>query len=487
MSNGNRVFSNVIWRLAERFGAQFVAFIVSIILARLLTPEDYGTIALVTVFTTLLNVFVDSGFGTALIQKKDADDLDFSSVFYFNIVICIFLFAVMCIFAPLIADYYNRTDLTPVIRVLSFTLVISGVKNVQQAYVSRHMMFKKFFFATLGGTIGAAILGITLAYLGFGVWALVAQQLFNASVDTIVLWVTVRWRPKRCFSITRLKTLFSFGWRLLVSGLISTAYMDLRQLIIGKMYSSTDLAFYNQGDRIPKFIANNINASIDSVLLPAMSDAQDDCEHVKNMTRRSIKVSIYILAPIMTGLAVISDKIVLLILTEKWLPCVPYMFVFCGTLMFYPIHTCNLNAIKAMGRSDLFLKLEIIKSIIGIAVILCSMNISVWAICVSGILTSILSQIVNAYPNKKLLNYGYREQISDIIPTLLLACFMGAVVFIVGKIELNIIISLIIQVFLGASIYIIGSKVLNLDSYEYVRNIVISIVNKKNNSFLKRG
>ena len=219
MSSGN-VISNFIWRFLERCGAQGVTFVVSVVLARLLDPDVYGTIALVMIFTTIMQVFVDSGMGNALIQKKDADDLDFSSVFWFNMTMCTVLYLLMFIAAPFIADFYNMPDLTPVVRVLSLILIISGVKNVQQAYVSRNMMFKKFFFSTLGGTIGAAIIGITMAYLDFGVWALVTQMLFNAAVDTTILWITVKWRPKKIFSLERLKGLFSFGWKLLVSAFI---------------------------------------------------------------------------------------------------------------------------------------------------------------------------------------------------------------------------------------------------------------------------
>lgn len=315
----NKTLSNFIWRFAERCGAQVVTFVVSIILARLLVPEDYGKIALITVFTTIMQVFVDSGLGTALIQKKDADDLDFSSVFYFNFAVCLILYAVMFLAAPLIATFYNDTSLVPVIRVISLTIVISGVKGIQQSYVSRNMMFKRFFYSTLGGTIFSAFLGIGLAYAGFGMWAIVIQQLSNTAMDTLILWITVKWRPKKMFSWKRLKCLLSFGWKMLASALLDTFYNNIRSLIIGKMYSSSDLAFYNQGDKLPAVVVNNINTSIDSVLLPTLSREQDDRERIKNMTRRAIKVSTYIMAPLMMGLAFCATPVVQLILTEKWL------------------------------------------------------------------------------------------------------------------------------------------------------------------------
>ena len=274
------VFSNVIWRFAERTGAQLVGFIVSIVLARILSPSDYGIVALVSVFTTIMQVFVDTGLGNALIQKKDADDVDFSTVFYTNIAFCLVLYLIIFISAPLIAKLYNNEALTAVTRVLGLTIVISGVKNVQQAYVSRKMIFKKFFFATLVGTIGAGVLGITLAINGAGVWAVVAQQIFNLTVDTIILWITVKWRPKKFFSFTRLKELFSYGWKLLVSSIIDTVYNNVRQLIIGKFYSSSDLAYYNKAKQFPELIVNNVNTSIDSVLLPTMSREQENKEKV---------------------------------------------------------------------------------------------------------------------------------------------------------------------------------------------------------------
>lgn len=470
----NGVIKNFIWRFAERCGAQLVTFIVSIVLARILAPEDYGTIALVTVFTTILQVFVDSGLGTALIQKKEADDLDFSSVFFFNFVVCLILYIGMFIAAPFIAEFYNDSSLTSVVRVISLTIVISGVKGIQQAYVSRNMMFKRFFFSTIGGTIFSAVFGIVLAYQGFGVWALVAQQLSNTAIDTLILWLTVKWRPKLMFSWNRLKTLLVFGWKLLVSALLDTCYNNLRNLIIGKMYSSADLAYYNQGDKFPKVIVTNINTSIDSVLLPTMSSAQDDRERVKNMTRRAIKTSTYVMAPLMMGLAFCSVPIVHLVLTDKWLPCVPFLRIFCVTYMFYPIHTANLNAINAMGRSDWFLRLEVIKKIVGMAILLSTMWFGVMAMAYSLLLSSVLSQIINSWPNRKLLGYGYLEQIRDIAPAIILAVIMGICVYFIGYIPLPTIVTLIIQIVAGAVIYIVLSAILKLEEYEYLTGMIKS-------------
>lgn len=474
MSN-NKVVKNFLWRLAERCGAQVVTLLVSIVLARLLSPEDFGTVSLVMVFTTILQVFVDSGLGTALIQKKDADDLDFSSVFYFNFAVCLVLYIGMFFAAPYIARFYQDESLTAIIRVISLTIVISGVKGIQQSYVSRNMMFKRFFFSTLGGTIFSAFLGIGMAYFGFGVWAIVAQQLSNTAIDTLILWLTVKWRPKKMFSWSRLKGLLSYGWKLLASSLLDTVYNNLRNLIIGKFYTSADLAYYNQGDKFPKVIVTNINSSIDSVLLPTMSGEQDNRVRVKSMTRRAIKTSTYIMAPLMMGLLFCAEPVVRLVLTEKWLPCVPYLQIFCFTYLFWPIHTANLNAIKSMGRSDLFLKLEIIKKMVGLVLLLLTMRISVMAMAYSLIVSGILSQIINSWPNWKLLDYSYFEQLRDIFPSLLLSVLMGVCVSLVTKLNFGSGLTLLIQIPLGAVIYLGISAVFKLEEFEYLVQMMKSL------------
>ncbi len=475
----NKVTSNLIWRLLERFSAQGVTFVVSIILARLLDPTVYGMISLVTVFTTILQVFVDSGLGNSLIQKKNSDDLDFSTVFFFNIALCSVLYLGMFFAAPLIALFYEKPELTPIIRVLSLVVVISGVKNVQQAYVSKNMLFKRFFWATMIGTVLSAATGITMAYYGFGVWALVAQTLVSQSVNTLTLWLTVKWRPKWMFSFERLKGLFSFGWKLLVSNLINTVYNDLRQLIIGKMYSTQDLAFYNKGHQLPQLITNNISTSIDSILLPAMSAEQDSKERVKAMTRRAIKISTYVMMPIMMGMAACAEPFVTILLTEKWLPCVPFLRIFCFTMAFYPIHSANLNAMKAMGRSDLFLKLEIWKKIIGLTAVLGTMWISVEAMAYSLMATTILNSFINAFPNKKLLGYSYWEQIMDMLPTILLTIGMGAIVYVVSLLPLNVYLLLVLQVLVGVIIYVVGSLIFRNDNFGYVLSMIKGLRNKK--------
>jgi O-antigen/teichoic acid export membrane protein len=428
-----------------------------------------------------MQVFIDSGMGTALIQKKNADDLDFSSVFYFNIVMCLALYGVMFIAAPYIAKFYHLPHLTPVIRVLSLTLVISGVRSIQQSYVSKKMIFKKFFFATLGSTLCSAIVGISMAYMGYGVWALVGQNLTSNALGTIILWLTVQWCPKFMFSLQRLKGLFSYGWKLFASALLDVGYGQLRQLIIGRLYTTKDLAFYNHGHSFPHIIVNNINTSIDSVLLPAMSAEQDNKNRVRAMTRRAINISTYVMMPMMMGLAVCAESTVRLLLTEKWLPCIPFLRVFCFTFAFYPVHTTNLNAIKALGRSDLFLKLEILKKIVGLLAVLITMNISVMAMAYSLLVTSILCQIINSWPNKKLLNYNYLAQLKDMMPQILLSLTMGAIVYSIQFAGLNDVATLAIQIVTGAVVYTLLSKIFKIESFNYISNAVNKIIKHRKN------
>ena len=473
------VYTNLMWRLLERFGAQGVTLVVSLILARLLDPEAYGTVALITIFTAVLNVFVDSGLANALIQKKNTDDVDFSSVFYFNVLICCLLYIIMFVSAPAISRFYNKPEIVPMIRVLSLTLIISGIKNVQQAYVSKNMMFKKFFFSTLGGTLAASIIGIALAILGKGAWALIIQNITNLLMDTIILWLTVKWRPKLLFSWKRLKGLLSYGYKLLLVSLINNIYNECRQLIIGKMYSSSDLACYNQGNRFPQIIVQNLNTAIDNVVFSAMSAAQDEITEVRNMTRRSIRTGSFILAPLMVGMACVSKSVVLLILTDKWIACVPYLQMFCIMYLFAPIQTANLNAIKAIGKSGVFLIIDILEIVIGLVGLLVSMWFGPIYIAFSMLVCTILNLFINSFPNKKYLNYGIRDQLRDLFPNILLAGVMGIVVYSINWLELSPIISLFIQIPLGGIIYIGGAAIFKIESFDYCCGIIRGLLNKK--------
>lgn len=467
-----KIFSGVIWRFLERCGAQLVSFVVSIVLARMLMPEEYGVIAILLVFIELMQVFVDCGFGNALVQKKNADEIDFSTVFYFNIVMCLIIYAILFVSAPAVAWFYKNSQFAILLRVLGLLVIVSGVKSIQQAYVSKHMLFKRFFFSTLIGTCLAAIVGIYLAVIGAGVWALVIQQLVNVCVDTIVLWITVKWRPTRDFSLKRLKELFAYGSKFLFSSLLDTGCRNLRQLIIGKMYNSSSLAYYNKGNNWPNLIAANINTAIDSVLLPAMSVKQDQVDELKNLTKKSLKMSCYVVFPLMMGLFSVAKPLTTILLTDKWLPSVVYMRIFCVSYMFYPIHTTNLNAIKAIGRSDLFLKLEIIKKVVSITALLFSMRYGVLCIAVTALGVDILSSYINAYYNKKLINYSYWEQLRDISDSLIVSFVMCIIVSIEKYMIKNSIILLIFQIATGVIIYVAGSVMLKIESFTYLTNVI---------------
>lgn len=472
MEKNKLVITSFFWKFAEKSGAQIVQAVVSIVLARILMPEVYGVVALVAVLVNILNVFVDSGLGNALIQKKNTDDVDFSTVFYFNMVICLLLYSVLFLSAPAIAHFYENSQLCSIVRVLGLVIIISGIKNIQQAYVAKNMIFKKFFIATLGGTITSAFVGIGMAYCGFGAWALVVQTLTNLGLDTLILWITVKWRPKLVFSIKRLMELLAFGWKLLASSLLDAVYNNLRQLIIGKLYSSTDLAYYNRGKQFPEMITTSIHSSIDSVLLPVMAQEQDNRTIIKGMMRRAIKTSIYVMAPMMMGLAAIAEPLISFLLTDKWLDSAFFMKVFCITYMFYPVHSSNLNAIKSLGRSDIFLKLEIEKKILGLFLLMISIPYGVKAIAYSIIIGDLISQIINAHPNKKLLEYGYLQQMRDILPNIIMAVVMAVIISTVHLLNLSYFVTLLVQVSLGVLIYVLESIIFKDETFYYLLNFI---------------
>lgn len=472
------VLNNLIWKFGERIGAQCVSFIVSIVLARLLLPADYGLVTMVTIFITIANVFVSNGFGESLVQKKDADNVDFSTIFYFEIVFSFGIYMILFITAPYIADFYNEPVLCNVLRVFALRVPLAGINSVQQAYVKKKMIFKKFFFSTIIGTIVSAVVGITLAYRGFGVWALIAQYLCNSVMDTVILWVTVKWRPNLVFSVTRLKELVAYGWKIMAAGLINSFYSQLRSLVIGKVYTASDLAYYNRAQQFPQLLVTNVNASIDGVLFPAMSNEQNDKKRIVRIMRRSIKVSSFVLFPLMVGLAVVSTPLIRLILTEKWLPCVPYLQVICIQFMLQPIQTANLQAIKALGRSDLFLKLEIIKKIVGILSILMVMRMGVMAIAVTEVLYSVYASVINASPNKKMLGYGYKAQIIDIFPAVSLSLVMGIIVNLYNYLQCPDIMILVLQVITGAIIYMASAYIFKIESFSYILSMIKEYIKK---------
>lgn len=467
---------NLGWKFLERISSQFVQLVVSIVLARILSPNDYGIVAMVTIFIVLANVIIEGGFSSALVQKKNADDIDFSTVFYFSIVFSLLLYIVLFFTAPYISLFYGDgfQMLVPVLRVLGIQVIIFAINSVQQAYVQKQMLFRNFFWATLIGTMTSAIIGLMMAYSGCGVWAIVGQQLTSTTINTLTLYVVTRKLPILAFSFKRLKGLFDYGIKLLGASFLVAGYQELRSLVIGKLYSPQDLAFFDRGKQFPSLIVTNINSSIGAVLFPKMAKEQDSIEQVKKTTRISIRFSSYIMSPIMFGLAAVSELFIRIVLTEKWIGCVPLMQWFCVVFLFMPIHTANMQALKAIGRSDIFLKLEIIKKTIELVFLFIVVQISVDAIVINMAILTTLFTAVNAYPNRKLLNYNYKEQIKDILPSIIMSLIMFLAILIFNHfIKLGDIITLFLDITIGLILYIGFSILTKNEEFKYIITILL--------------
>lgn len=481
MESQNGIVSGLFWKLLERFGVQAGQFVLQLVLARLLDPSHYGVLSMMLVFTNLANIFVQSGLNTSLIQKKNTDERDFSSVFWTNITMAVFLCIVLFFAAPVIADFYNMPEITAPFRVLTLALIPGGFNSVQIAKVSRDLDFKKIFRSNLLAIIISGGVGIALALLGAGLWALVVQYILNLAVACIVMWFTVKWRPHFIFDFERFKRLFGFGWKLLVSNLINTLYMDLNSLFIGKQFTSSELGYFNRGKQFPSFLVVSLDSAVQSVMLPSMSSRQDNRSSVKSLMRNSIIVCTYLVLPMMAGLAAVASPLVSLLLTDKWLPCVPYIQAYCFTFAFYPIHSCNLQAINAVGRSDIYLKLEIIKKTIGVIALLLAVFVfkSVMAIALSGCVTTLTSCFINAYPNKKLINYSYFEQMRDMLPPFVVSLIMCGIVLLIGTLKLPTIVLLGVQMLSGIVIYLGLSYIFKLKGLTTVIAVVKNLLNKK--------
>lgn len=480
MSN-SRLAQSFGWKLFERLGVQGVQFVLQIVLARLLDPEHYGVLSIMVIFTSLANVFIQHGLNTALIQHKDADDDDFSSVFWVLLLIVGGLYALLFFSAPFIAQFYKMPDIVAPLRVLALVLFPGALNSVQLAKVSRKMDFKKVFYGNVAAIIVSGLAGIIIAYLGGGLWALVIQNVLNVLVACIVMLFTVDFVPKLYCNISRVKVFFSFGWKLLVSSLLDAFYQDLRSLVIGKKYDSGTLGYYNRGKQFPQFIINAVNGAVQSVMLPAMSAEQENQNEVKQMMRTSITMSAYIIFPMMAGLAAVAEPLVTLFLTEKWLPCVPYMQVYCITMAFYPVHSCNLQAINAMGRSDLFLKLEIIKKSYGIIALVIAVLCfnSPLAIAMTGLITTWISWFVNSRPNKKLIGYSVKEQMEDLLPSMLMSVLMAGCVLLVGMLQIHVILKLILQIIVGVIAYLLMSCIVKPKQYRMLMSKVTDFLKRK--------
>ncbi|MCF0125047.1 MAG: lipopolysaccharide biosynthesis protein, partial [Clostridia bacterium] len=444
------------WKLLERFGVQTASFILSIILARLLSPNMYGVLALMMIFTTFANIFVQSGLNTALIQDRTVTEEDYSSVFWLSLIIAIILYLVLFSSAPLIANVFGMPNLTTPFRWLALILIPGAFNSVQLAKVSKNLDFKNVFKSNILATIISGMIGIILAYLGAELWSLVLKEIVNACLICLVMWFTVKWRPKFLFDPIRIKKLFSFGWKILLTTLIDNIYTDLRSLVVGKKFSAETLGFYDRGKQFPRFVINGINGAVQSVMLPAFSMKQDCKSDAKAMLNKSIVFTCFFLFPSMAILAGSGKSLILILLTEKWLNALPYMQIYCFTFAFWPIHTCNLQFINSVGRSDLFLKLEIIKKTISLALLIFAVIYfsSPLVIAMVGAISSIIDCFINAQPNRKLIGYPYERQMLDILPYLLISIAVFFLVGFIGYLKINVYLLFLLQVFTGYFFYL---------------------------------
>lgn len=477
----DKVIGGVAWTFAERFSAQFVSFVVSIILARLIVPEAFGVIAIVLVFTHVLDTFATAGFGSALIQKEKADSLDFSSVFHFNLGFSIFLYICLFISAPFIAKFYNMPIVEPVIIVIGTRVIFAGINSVQRAYVSRQMQFKRFFYSTFIGTILSAFIGIAMAYAGYGIWALVTQYLSNSVFGTIALFLIIDLRPKWEFSFTRLKTLFSFGWKILASNLMSTIYIELTDLVIGKVYNPTSLAFYNRGKKFPQLIVTQINSSIDTVLFPAMSRHQGNMSKLKVDIGYSIRISSFCIFPIIFYLAMMAEEVIRLLLTEKWMGSVVFLQIACISYALLPLSIANIQAIKAIGRSDVYLKLDIAKKIVGVSLLLCFYKQGVIAIALADAVSNVIGLLFNVFPNKKLIGYNFLDLIKDVAPAAVLTLVMCVLLYFLRYFAFSDLPMILVSIIAAFFIYIGLAYLFKAKPFLDLLSIIQPYLNKNGN------
>lgn len=471
---------NIIWKLIERCGSQGVSFVLTIILARMLEPNEFGKVTLVMVFINLFQVFAEGGLGAALIQKKDVDEYDYSTVFYFNTILSIVLYMVIYFCAPLLTHFLGDVIYTPVLRIMGISILISGLKNVLISYVAKNMQFKQLSISSIIAAVLSAIVGIYLAYNGFGLWALVGQFLVNTIVSTIILWGILKWLPRCKLSMERFRQLFQFGWKVFLTNIIMTIYDDLTVLIIGKKYSEEQLGFYDQGRKFPRVIISNINTSIDSVLFSKMADEQDNTLKLREIASEVLKMSTYLIFPIVFGLIACSTIFVPVILTEKWIPCIPYLIIFGVYYMTYPYNTICTNAIKAVGKSDVLLKIEMIKKVYEITIIVICMQFGVIYIAVGLLVTAVLNLLVNSIACKIVIGYGPLKQFKDTCFIFLINLIMALIVYSMSYIPLAPILVLMMQVLGGGITYLVLSKLFKIDSFTI-------IVTKMKNIFRTRG
>ena len=425
----HKTLKGPIWSSIERFSVQGVQFIVMIIMARILTPEDYGLVGMLTIFITISQSLIDSGFSQALIRKRDRRQIDNSTVFYFNIAIGTILYLVLFFSAPLIANFYHEPQLIPITRVISLSVFINSLVVVQRALLTVEIDFKTQTKASFTAVISSGILGIWMVYDGYGVWAIVAQQLVNLSVNALLLWILSHWRPSLEYSWTSFRELFNFGSKLAGAGILDTLYKNIYLIIIGKIFKASDLGYYTRAQQFSEFPSSNLTGIIQRVTFPVLCSIQEDNERLKNVYRRFLRLSAFLIFPLMIGLAAVAHPLVILLLKEQWAFTAILLQILCFNMMWYPIHAINLNLLQVKGRSDLFLKLEVYKKIIGVTVLCVTVPMGLVAMCVGSVLNSLIALIINTYYTGKLIQVGFFSQMKDLMPTLFYSLSMGIVVY----------------------------------------------------------
>ncbi len=420
MSNlKQQTISGVKWNTVGRFSSQFISFFIGLILARMLSPSDYGVIGMLAVFFAIAQTFIDSGFGSALIRKKDCTDVDYSTAFYFNIVVGLISFIALFSCAPYIASFFNTPILKDVCRVLSINLFINSLTIVQNSILTSDINFKSLAKINVVCTLMSGVVGVSMAYMGYGVWSLVYQQLTSAIIRAIMLWLSTKWRPQLIFSKDSFKYLFGFGSKILSSSLLHTIYANLTTIIIGKYYTPKDLGYYARGESLATFPSSNMSGILQSVTFPILSKIQDDDKRLISAYRKYIKITSMVIFFGLFLLAAIAKPVILTLLTEKWSESIIYLQVFCFAWMFDHLCQLNLNILYVKGRSDLVLRLEVIKKTISISMIVAAIPFGVLAICISRALYTQIAVLINTYYTGKLYGLGYREQARDFIKYLL--------------------------------------------------------------------
>lgn len=466
------------WSAADNITKMGITFIVSIVLARLLSPDEYGLIGILTIFISVFNAIVDSGFTNALIRKKDASDIDYSTVFYTNLAMSIVMAVALFLCAKPIAHFFERDELVALTQVMSCVVVINALCIVQKARTTKNIDFKTQTKVTLIASLSSGIIGIAMAYMGYGVWALVGQQISAQLLTTIFFWIFNKWFPKLEFSWASFKEMWSFGWKLLVSSLIDTTWKEIYQVVVGKFYSPATLGLYTRAKQFSQMFSSNLTSIIQRVSYPVLSSIQDDKVRLKSAYKRVIKTTMLPTFVLMFGMAAVAKPMILVLIGEKWLGCVPFLIIICVYGSLYPLHAINLNMLQVQGRSDLFLKLEIVKKIIAIGPILLGIFIDIYLMVGCSIITSCISYYLNAYYSGPYLNYSIKEQVKDIMPSFIIALIMAIPVGAMQFINLNPFILLPLQIVVAASIVISICEIKGLPEYLEIKCIAAPIINK---------